>query len=437
LTYGSGATRLEGLVRRALLFALCASFGACKPPPEQSAFRLRLAVVGPLTSITPGLVPSTSAYAQDWVFESLLRTRADGSTIGGLASRFEMLAPSRIRIELRGNASFSDGSAVTVDDVRTSLLDDNLQIREDRASLLIESPSGAPVEPVLRHAQIYKRVNGSFAGTGPFRVVEQTPEKVLLERTRPTPGKISEIALMAFPTPRDTFAHMLAGDADLAVLQDPKQAEFFRGVDRVRLVRGAGANAIAVAMGLKRLPVAARKAIAASLPTAALSEIVFGEYCPRLFATPQSSTEMPRRPLEVAYLQNDLHLERMALAVARALGRSGGELRPLSASATLATLKSQDFDLMIVRPLVWPPSSAAIVWASDSPYNQFSYSNPRVDEAIRSADWARVLQELQQDPPVAFICTPERLAVVDSRVKNPQLGPYDLFETVPEWEIAE
>ena len=53
----------------------------------------------------------------------------------------------------------------------------------------------------------------------------------------------------------------------------------------------------------------------------------------------------------------------------------------LSARTALSLLKGQEFDLMIVRPLVWPPSAAAIVWASDSPYNQFGYKNARVDAA--------------------------------------------------------
>jgi len=103
----------------------------------------------------------------------------------------------------------------------------------------------------------------------------------------------------------------------------------------------------------------------------------------------------------------------------------------------LSLLKGQDFDLMVLRPLVWPPSAAALVWGSNSPYNQLNYRNPKVDAALKAGDWARALQELKNDPPVVFICTPERLAVVDSRVKNPQVGPYGYLETLPDWEVAE
>jgi hypothetical protein len=407
---------------------------SCKPTAETQAFRLRFAVVGPFTALTPAAPTSNSAYAQDWVFEPLLRTAPDGSSYGALASRFEMLVPSRVRIELRRNASFSDGSPVTAEDVRRSLVSHDLNVQDDGSALIIESRSGAALEPILRHAKVYKRAGESFIGSGSFRVVAQTPETLLLDRVHHVSGKISEVLMMAYPTPRDTFAHTLAGDADLAVLQDAKQSEFFRGVDRVRVVRGQGANAIAVGMGMKRLSRPARKALAANIPGSDLSRLVFGEHCPPFPKAAAGGDDLPRRSLNVAYLQNDVHMERMALALTRALG---AEPQPLETVAALSLLTNQNFDLMIVRPLVWPPSSAAIVWASDSPYNQFGYSNPRVDAALKVGDWARALQELQDDPPVAFICTPERLAVVDSRIKNPQVGPYGYFETLPDWEIAE
>jgi hypothetical protein len=425
-------------VRRALRFALCVFLAAsCRPAGETRAFRVRFAVVGPLTALTPTILTNNTAYAQEWVFESLLRTAPDGSSYGALARRVEMLSPARVRVELRQNASFSDGSPVTAEDVRRSLASDNLQVREEGSALLIESPSGAALEPLLRHTHVYKRVADSFVGSGPFRVATQTEQSLLLERVHPLPGKIAEVFMMAYPTPRDTFAHTLAGDADLAVLQDAKQSEFFRGVDRVRVVRGPGANAIAAATGMKHLSRTARKALAANIPGSDLSRLVFGEHCPPFPKAENGSNDLPRRPLNVAYLQNDVHMERMALALARALGTNGGTVDPLGVGLAIPLLKSQEFDLMIVRPLVWPPSSAAIVWASGSPYNQFGYSNPRVDAALKVGDWARALQELQDDPPVVFICTPERLAVVDSRVKNPQVGPYGYFETLPDWEIAE
>jgi hypothetical protein len=213
--------------------------------------------------------------------------------------------------------------------------------------------------------------------------------------------------------------------------------EFFQGVARLRVIRGHGANAIAVAMGLHRLDRAARSAIAATLPVASISRLVFGNECPPFSAGDGTAPALPARALDVAVIREDFQLVHTALALTRAVGPHGGEIRFISVGEALNLVRSQDFDLMLLRPLVWPPSSAALVWASDSPLNYLGYKNSKVDAALKAGDWARALQALRDDPPVAFICTPERLAVVDSRIKNPQVGPYGYLETLPDWEIAE
>jgi hypothetical protein len=422
---------------RRFLIAVLAGALACRPEREHGEFRLRIALVGPLKSLAPGAEPSASLYAQEWVFESLLRTASDGSAISGLATRFEFSGPARVVVGLRPGAKFSDGSPVTNEDVRQSLLDSRLETHDDPRGILIESPSGAPVEPILRHEQIYKRTGDTYLGSGPFRVVSLDPERLLLRRLAPERGKIDEVLLLGYPTPRDPLARTLAGDADLLIVGDPKQLEFFQGVTRLRVIRGHGANAIAIAMGRRRLDRSARSSVAAALPVANISRIVFGNECPPFPNAGGSSAAMRPGALQIAVVHQDLALEHTALAVARALGPHGGEIRTISVAEALSLLKGQDFDLMVLRPLVWPPSAAALVWGSNSPYNQLNYRNPKVDAALKAGDWARALQELKNDPPVVFICTPERLAVVDSRVKNPQVGPYGYLETLPDWEVAE
>jgi len=108
-------------VRRALLAVLAAAL-ACRPSRIQGEFRLRIALVGPLTALAPGAEPSNSGYAQEWVFEPLLRTASDGSAIPGLAGRFRFSTPARVVVELREGAKFSDGSAVTTDDVSKRII---------------------------------------------------------------------------------------------------------------------------------------------------------------------------------------------------------------------------------------------------------------------------------------------------------------------------
>jgi hypothetical protein len=71
------------------------------------------------------------------------------------------------------------------------------------------------------------------------------------------------------------------------------------------------------------------------------------------------------------------------------------------------------------------------------PANANGYSNARVDRALDDGDWAAAREALRDDPPGALICTRDRLAVVDARIKDPRLGPTDLLETLPDWEVAQ
>jgi hypothetical protein len=422
-------------VRRFLLAGFAAVF-ACTPARNDQQFRLRIALVGPLTPLVPGGEPSASGYASGWVFETLLRAAADGSPLPGLAGQFRFATPAQMVMRIRGDAKFSDGSSVTPEDVRLSLRDARIDVREQGSELVIESPSGAPIEPLLRNEPIFKRSGNHYFGSGPFQVVSMDSERILLRRKTPVAGKIAEVVLLGFPTARDPFARTLAGDADLLIVSDPKQLEFFQGIPRLRVVRGHGANAIAVAMGLRRLNQSERREIASALPVARMSHLVFGDECPAFAPNRTNGNDASiARSLEVTVLAEDPQLQRMALAVARALGPRAKGIRAVAVRDLFDLLRSQDFDLMMTRPLVWPPSSAALLWASDAPHNEFGYRNPKVDAALRAGDWARALQELRDDPPVVFICTPERLALVDSRIKNAQVDGQDYLETLPDWEV--
>ena len=80
---------------------------------------------------------------------------------------------------------------------------------------------------------------------------------------------------------------------------------------------------------------------------------------------------------------------------------------------------------------------ASLLLHSGALWNSTHYANAAVDAALEQGDWTRVLDALDSDPPYAFICTRERIAIADARIKNPQLGPWGLLETLPDWEVSE
>ena len=76
---------------------------------------------------------------------------------------------------------------------------------------------------------------------------------------------------------------------------------------------------------------------------------------------------------------------------------------------------------------------ALFIWRSGATGNLVGYSNPAVDAAIDQRDWTGAQRALDADPPLAVICTPPYVIVLDARIKarNPSL------DALPEWEVAQ
>jgi hypothetical protein len=92
-------------------------------------------------------------------------------------------------------------------------------------------------------------------------------------------------------------------------------------------------------------------------------------------------------------------------------------------------------DIAVLPVQVWPPAAAGLMFHTGAAKNKFGYSNPALDEALDAADYVRAQRELADDPPAIFICRRLRSAAIDVRVKSPKLGPYDLLQSLPDWEV--
>jgi len=396
-----------------------------------------VAAAGELAPLSPQPMGSYSALAQDWVFEALLRLEADGSMKPALASRMERLDRKSLRAWIRPDARFSDGSPVALNNVVDSLKSAGLTASEQDGTVLIESAAAVFPETLLSRALIYKESGGATFGTGPFSVIEQDASHLVLRRNQRLPNHIDEVVIRSFATPREAFLRTLAGDADSYPFVDQKQVEFFENVPRFQVIKGPSVNAIAVSFGVNRIDRATRVALLAALSSPELARLAYPEAC-----SPMRSEPVPFRPLPpgprlkiAALVKVGSTFERMALAVQRLLGPRAGEIEEITYADYVRRLETGSFDLMIEMPLAWPPSDMALLWHSKSPLGPPRYSNPKFDAAIDAGDWARAMLELAEDPPTAFICLPERLAIMDARVKNARIGPYGFLETLPDWEV--
>lgn len=389
---------------------------------------------GPLGDLSPARQDSgLASIAKPWVFEKLVTLETSGELKPLLAGRVERLSGDSIRIELRHDATFSDGTPVTSDDVIRSLQPSGLRVTRSDRGLLIESGDrGLPADALLLQTHVFRESAGRSIGSGPFAVVSRTDTELHLVRRHEQPGRVNDVFVTAYPTPRDAFAHTLKGDANVIVDLESRWLEFFRGVPSLKIVRTAAHSTDAI-MFNGNLARSERSRLAKLLGSPRVRDLAYADAeCMEKGGTNEDSDPPPGAPLGILSWGP---FERVALAARRALGARGGEVAQVGPEVVLARLRAGDFDMFTARPLRWPPSAMALVWRSDSPDNLSRYSNPEMDRAIDARDWAAAEAALRDDPPAAFICTRDQLAVVDSRVKNPVLGPYDLLETLPEWEV--
>ena len=433
--YGQRTLRMvRGSVRWLLLLTVVIG---CTAPPAREAVVLRIAVWGPLGEMAPiGHESALASIALPWVFEKLVTVDATGQLTPLLAGRIERLSSGQIRLELRQGATFSDGSPVTDGDIIRSLESGGISVTGSGGVFVVESRQlGVPPDPLLLQTQIFRESQGRYLGSGPFAVASQSETEIRLTRRVPRSGRVNDVRLVAYATPRDAFAHTLRGDANVIFDLESRWLEFFRGVPSLQIVRGAGRSTDAIIFN-PDLPRRERLQLATLLASPRLRELTYGTgECAETSGTANAETTIPPGP-PLRLLSWGI-FERLALAARRTLADRGGEVVHATPKETISRMKNRDFDLVTARPTSWPPTMMALLWRTGSPNNLVGYSNREVDRAIDAGDWARAESALLEDPPAALVCTRNHLAVVDVRIKNPVLGPYELLETLPEWEVAQ
>ncbi len=410
---------------------------ACAPPQQRDSLVVRVAVWGALRPLKPLTDdPNLADVAYPWVFEKVGAVDESGQLRPVFATAIERLSATAMRISLRQGTTFSDGTPVSEAAVIRSLTASGLRAEERKGALVVESQDRMiPPEVLLNRAPIYQEVNGQFLGTGPFAVAEQSEHEMRLVRRRPEHGRINEVRLIAYSSTRDAFAHTLKGDANLIVDLEPRFREFFDGVPSLHVIRGTGRSTDAILFNLD-LPRDERMRLASALGSEQVRELAYGhDECAESREAHEETKPLP--PGRALNIVGWGPFERLALAARRALGDRGGDVILATPRDAMDRIKKRQFDLFTVRPLKWPPSAMVLFWHTGSPENAVGYSNPAMDRALDSGDWDAAQAALRNDPPAAFVCTRDHLAVVDARIKNPVLGPSEALETLPEWEVAQ
>jgi hypothetical protein len=351
-----------------------------------------------------------------------------------LASQAEAMGP-RVKLRLRSGARFSDGQPVTLADVTESLRRADLETSQDGDAIIVGSKSShLPIELSLSRTLVYRLGASGLVGTGAFVVEEEDAKHVLLRRLASAPGLISRLRLDSYPTPQDSFAHTLKGDADFLPEVNPRWVELLEGVPRLHVLRASGPAANMVAFNQARLSRAERKRLVTALSSDEIRRLAFGDDCVPPAHRPETEPLPPGKPLEVVAVP---FLDRFAGAVRRALGPRAGTVKTLEVPEFLGQIRSSNFDLATFRPRVKPAMIAALNWRTGEDGNFSHYSNPEVDAAIDRRDWAAVERALDDDPPGVVVCVPPSIVVLDSRIKTPPLESGGFMDSLPQWEVQQ
>jgi hypothetical protein len=422
-------------VRRSLI--LLSLLLGCGRASLNPGFVLRIGVPGTLPQPTPFMSTTAAGPAIELVFASLLVPDEDGTFHSAVLKRWERVGPGKFRIEPRTDLLFSDGSPATLDDFSTSIRAQGLTVTPDKSWLDVrsEQPS-ALIEAALTTTILFKKIGERYLGTGAFVVAQADLHHILLTRRSPVGGRIGAVELIAFADPRERFGRLLRGEANAALGLDDRQMELLDGVPGLKTIRHIGPNTFTLFLNPRRLDRNARQALLGALPLEEIGRVAEGERCREQVPRHVVSSAPAGRPVEIMVPQVTAGWERAAIAIRRALGPRGGEVRRLDPVRASQALSSSEFDLSLAFDAARPFSLVRNNWLSGSPNNWLHYSNALLDEALLRGDEKAARAELARDAVIFFLCQSERLLVLDARVKNPSLGYWNMFETLPDWEVA-
>jgi hypothetical protein len=419
-------------VRRFLILA--AALIACGRPPPRGDFSLRIAVVGELAPLRHDTSSTATVFAQDLVYETIFRP--EGSGLGSrVFARWERSAGNGLRALVADGRRFSDGSSVEPGDVARSIEAAGLSVRAEGKWLEIgPGRGGLPVNAGLLTSTLFKPTPAGDLGTGPFRLVSQDSQRLVVERALLRPGRIGRVELVSCATSREAFARALKGEVNAVTSLDDRQVELVEGVPTLRIARSRGPHALAVVLNARRLDMRLRQDISRALPLAEIGELAMGKTCVLPGSGRQAAPLAAGGPLSILVMTADAPVERAGLAVRRSLGRRAGQIARVSAGDPWAARAQHD--LTVDSALVWPPAVGALYWKTDGPWNWTGYANPAYDAAVDAGDFERAEAELKRDPPVLLLCRRERIAAVDARIKNATLGSWGYLDTLPDWEVS-
>jgi peptide/nickel transport system substrate-binding protein len=408
--------------------------------------------------------------------EGLVNIGLDGRPVPWLAESWTTSADGlTLRIVLRPNVTFHDGTALTSTVVRDALqqqlpayLGPSFQDIQD-----IQAPAPNEVAVVLKNRSSFllESLNmllhspTSNAGTGPFYVASENGTDLQAnEKYRSGKPLIDRIAIRSYPTTRAAWADLLRGHVDMVYEIGSNAIDLTQPANQTKLFTYQRPYASIVVFNLRRPDLqdsTFRKALASSVNRETLvrkaldghgrpadspmwpehwayeNSLPHFQYAPSAIVQPRSFT----------LLYSDPSDERMAVFVQQQLQDVGVNVRlELSSIAdALTRANAGDFDAWLADVGLGPTfARQSLFWHSGSPYNWGRYSNARVDAALDAIKTSRTDEEYRagaaafqeamiDDPPAIFLAWSERARAVSTRFEVQSEPGRDILSTMRLW----
>lgn len=457
------------------------------------ALSLRIGVAAPVLrdSGTVGLSYTRSALTR----ENLLTFSEEGRPVPRVLDAWQRAPDGRSwRLRIRDGVRFHDGTPVTASEIaphieaelKASAPNIVTAVKAEGPSTLLVSLSGpyAFFLEELAFISVQRVVDGETFGTGPYTVVEESPERILFraveDHYRGQPD-VERIEVKLYPDQRNAWSALMRGDLEMIYEVSRDSLEFARSESSIDVatfprpyVYLLGLNVRHPALSDRFVRQALDRAVdreaIVRLGMAGQGEPAAGHIWPRHWAFDPSKTAPAYDPLEAVRL-----FERAGLSVKKESGRMPSRLRlrclvygPQRQMALVLQrqLALVDVDLELAMPptremlgrlmkgdfdaFVFEVASARLLklpymaWHSRSSLIPSGYSgaddvlqqmhDAANDETLLAATRA-FQQRVHDDPPAIFLAWGSTSRAVTRRFKIPATSE-DIFHTIARWKRA-
>lgn len=479
---------------RAALFVALALTGGCKRAAAgaEGALTLRIGYAAPLLrqSGTLGLSYMRTALTR----ENLLTFSDDGRPIARVVDAWQRDPDGRTwRLHVRKGVRFHDGTPVTASkiaphierELKASAPELVMSVVAANESLVVSlsGPYAFFLEE-LAFISVQHAANGVTFGTGPYAVIEESTDRLLLSAVRNHyrgQPDVDQIEVKLYPDQRNAWSALMRGDLDMLYEVSRDSLEFVQSESSIEVATFPRPYVYLLGLNVKHPALAnrlVRQALDRSVDRDAIvrlgmagqGEPAAGHIWPRHWTFDPDHNAPAYNPLEALRLFEQAGLrireepgrmpsrlrlrclvygpqKQMALVLQRQLAEVDVDLELVMPETRqmLAQLMQGDFDAFVFEVasarllklpyMAWHSRSSMIPSGYSGADDVLQQMHDATDDEMLRAATSAFQQRVHDDPPAIFLAWGNTSRAVSKRFEIPETAE-DIFHTIARWKPA-